>query len=186
VARNPGAAGKPHNRKVVWKILRRCILDKTDRICYTKDEVIDMQEVYIGIWAAILVVALVVEAVTQGLVSVWFAAGALAAMLCAVLDVILSVQLAVFFLVSGVLLAFLLPYVRKRMEVRRTATNADRIIGAEGIVTEKIDEVSGTGQIRVMGAVWSAKAAHGIKIPEGERVEVEGISGVKAVVSQKR
>lgn len=152
---------------------------------YTKDEVIDMQEVYIGIWAVILVAALVMEAATQGLVSIWFAAGALAAMVCAVLDVFFPVQLAVFFFVSGILLAFLLPYVKKRMEIRRTATNADRIIGAEGIVTEEIDEVSGTGQIRVMGAVWSAKAAHGVKIPVGEKVGVEGISGVKAVVSRK-
>ncbi len=139
----------------------------------------------IGIWAAVMVAMLVLEALTQGLVSIWFAAGALAALICAAFDVIFPVQVSVFFFVSGILLAFLLPYARKKLKTSVSATNADRIIGAEGIVLETIDEVAGTGQIRVMGAVWSAKAIHGIKIRAGEKIMVEAIAGVKAVVSRK-
>ena len=140
----------------------------------------------VGIWALVLIVMLALEAATQALVSIWFAAGALAALVCAACGLIVPVQVAAFFFVSGLLLAFLLPYARKKMKTGRTATNADRIIGAEGVVTEDIDDVSGSGQIRVMGAVWSAKSIHGIKIPAGEKIEVVEIAGVKAVVKQLR
>lgn len=148
---------------------------------YFHGEVIDM-ELYIGLWAAVLVLMLVLEASTAALVSVWFAVGALGALISALFGTVLGVQIAVFFVVSGLMFAFLFPYVRRRMDLRKTATNADRIIGAEGIVTEEIDEIAGTGQIRVMGAVWSAKSLGGARISAGEKVKVEEISGVKAVV----
>ncbi len=141
-------------------------------------------EMYIALWAVALILALVVEASTAALVSVWFAVGALAALISALFGAVLGVQIAVFFMVSGLMLAFLLPYVRRKMELRKTATNADRIIGAEAIVTEEINEIDGTGQIRVMGAVWSAKSLGGTRILPGEKVKVEGISGVKAVVKR--
>lgn len=141
-------------------------------------------ELHIFLWATVLVSALVLEASTAALVSVWFAVGALAALVSALFGAVFGVQIAVFFFVSGLMLAFLLPYARHKMEMKRTATNADRIIGAEAIVTEEIDDVRGTGQIRVMGAVWSAKSHGGTRILAGEKVKVEAISGVKAVVSR--
>lgn len=141
-------------------------------------------QLHIALWAILMVLMLVIEASTAALLTVWFAFGALAALVSAFLGASLGVQIAVFFIVSGLLLAFLLPYARRKMDEKKTATNADRIIGAEGIVTEEIDEVQGTGQIRVMGAVWSARSQSGISISAGEKVKVEAISGVKAVVSR--
>ncbi len=139
----------------------------------------------IGIWVLILIMALVVEGCTQSLVSVWFAAGALGAVICAAFGLSLWIQIAVFLVVSGILLAILLPLIRKRGKNRRTATNADRIIGKEAVVTQGIDGIHGVGQIRVMGSTWSAKAADGGEIPEGAPVIVEKIDGVKAVVIRK-
>ncbi len=141
-------------------------------------------ELYIGLWAAVLVLMLALEASTAALVSVWFAVGALCALISALFGAVFGVQISVFFVVSGLMLAFLLPYARRKMELRKTATNADRIIGAEGIVTEEINEIDGTGQIRVMGAVWSAKSRSGARIASGEKVKVIAISGVKAVVER--
>ncbi|MBQ7036320.1 MAG: NfeD family protein [Clostridia bacterium] len=139
-------------------------------------------ELYIGLWAAVLVLMLILEASTAALVSVWFAVGAFCALISAFFGAVFGVQISVFLVVSGLMLAFLLPYTRRKMAARKTATNADRIIGAEAVVTEEIDEIAGTGQIRVMGAVWSAKSKSGARIPVGEKVKVEEISGVKAVV----
>ncbi len=141
-------------------------------------------ELYIALWAIIMVLMLIVEASTAALLTVWFAFGALAALIAALLGATFGVQIAVFFLVSGLMLAFLLPYARRKIELKKTATNADRIIGAEGIVTETIDEVQGTGQIRVMGAVWSARSQSGISIEIGAKIKVDAIQGVKAVVSR--
>ena len=139
----------------------------------------------IGIWAIVMVFMLLLEAATQSIVSIWFAAGALAALLAAALGATVPVQVSVFFFVSGLLLAFLLPYLRRKMEMKRTPTNADRIIGAEGVVTEIIDAIEGTGQIRVMGATWSAVSATGEKLPEGTGIFVKDIQGVRAVVERK-
>ncbi len=138
-----------------------------------------------GIWAILMVLMLLLEAATQSIVSIWFAAGALAALLLAALGASVPVQVSVFFFVSGLLLAFLLPYLRRKMEIKRTPTNADRIIGAEGIVTETIDAIEGTGQIRVMGMTWSAASVNGEVLPEGVSVLVKDIKGVRAVVERK-
>ncbi len=139
----------------------------------------------IGIWVALMVIMLVTEAATQSLVSIWFAAGALSALLAAAFGASLPVQTAVFFFVSGILLAFLLPYARRKVEIAKTATNADRIVGKTGIVTETVDPHSGTGQIRIMGSIWSAKSEDEVKIEEGTEIVVKGIAGVKAIVHPK-
>ncbi len=141
-------------------------------------------ELYIALWAVLMVLMLVIEASTAALLTIWFACGALAALVFALFGANFGVQVAAFFIVSGLLLAFLLPYARRKMAEKKTATNADRIIGAEGIVTEEIDEVQGTGQIRVMGTVWSARSQSGISIPTGTKIKVDAIEGVKAVVSR--
>lgn len=137
------------------------------------------------VWTVVLLVMLFIEASTVALLTVWFAVGALAALICALFGVHFGIQVAVFCVVSGLLLMFLLPYARRKMELKKTATNADRIIGAEGVVIETIDEVQGTGQVRVLGAVWSARSTHGAVICVGEKVVVDSISGVKAVVSRQ-
>ena len=139
----------------------------------------------IGIWAALMVVMLITEAATQSLVSIWFAIGALAALLAAVFGCTLPVQTAIFFFVSGILMAFLLPVARKKLAQVKTATNADRILEKTAVVTEKINPSRGTGQIRVMGNIWSAKSADDTEIEEGTEVVVTEIAGVKAVVRPK-
>ena len=144
-----------------------------------------MQEIMVAVWTAVFIGMLILEVMTMGLVSIWFAAGALAALIGAACGLIFPMQLAIFFVTSGLLLAFLFPVVRNQIKAKATATNADRIIGAEGVVIEAIDEIRGTGQIRVMGAVWSAKSAHLTSIEAGEKVVVKSIAGVKAVVVRK-
>lgn len=139
----------------------------------------------IGIWVALMVIMLVTEAATQSLVSIWFAAGALASLISAVFGASLPVQTAIFFFISGILLAFLLPYARRKVELAKTATNADRIVGKTGVVTETIDPLTGTGQIRIMGGIWSAKSEDETKIEAGTEVIVEAIAGVKAIVRPK-
>lgn len=136
----------------------------------------------IGIWVVLMVIMLVTEAATQSLVSIWFAAGALSALLAAVFGASLPIQTAVFFFASGILLAFLLPFAKQKIETVKTATNADRIIGKTGVVTETVDSTAGKGQIRILGGIWSAKTADGSILSEGTEVIVEEIAGVKAVV----
>ena len=50
------------------------------------------------------------------------------------------------------------------------------------MVTEQIDNLSGTGQVNVAGQIWSARSAHDVVIPTGTEVRVLKISGVKVIV----
>ena len=70
--------------------------------------------------------------------------------------------------------------------MKKTPTNADSVIGAIGQVTEPIDDEAGTGRIKVEGMDWSARTTDGSKLPEGVKVKVKAIAGVKLMVSPIR
>lgn len=135
----------------------------------------------IFLWLALFVVFLIVEAGTVALVSIWFALGALAALVSCVLGAEMWLQIMVFLVVSLVLLAVLWKKVRGK--VPRTRTNVDSVIGAEGYVTEAIDNLSYTGRVKLGGITWAARSTSGAGIPVGTLVKVERIEGVKVFVS---
>ena len=72
------------------------------------------------------------------------------------------------------------PNMKDIKKVDKEPTNADRLIGQEGIVTEAIDPIEGKGQIKVMGQVWSASCDK--PISKDCKVIVKDIKGVKLVV----
>ena len=135
----------------------------------------------IFLWLALFVVFLIVEAGTVALVSIWFALGALAALASCVLGAEMWLQTTVFLVVSLVLLAVL--WKRVRSKLTTTKTNVDSVIGAEGYVTEAIDNLSYTGRVKLGGITWAARSTSGAGIPVGTLVKVERIEGVKVFVS---
>lgn len=139
---------------------------------------------YSIVWAVAAVAFVMVEAATSALVSVWFIGGSVAALIASLLGAAPLVQIVLFFAVSGALLALLRP-IAKRSAIRRVPTNADRIIGLDGVVTEAIDGLRSKGAIRVDGKEWTARASDGSSIPEGSVVRVDCIEGVKAFVTKK-
>ena len=98
-------------------------------------------------WIVALVAFVIVEAVTVGLASIWFAIGALAALLCAALHGPLWLQVLWFLVVSTATLIITRPLVKKYVNGRTVATNADRNIGRTAVVTERIDNMAGTGAV---------------------------------------
>lgn len=133
-------------------------------------------------WLIALIVLLVGEAITIGLTFVWFAVGALGALIVSVLGGALWLQVVVFLALSGVTLALARPVFARFLKTSHAATNADRVIGQTAVVTEQIDNLSGTGQVKVAGQIWSARSAHAVVIPTGTEVRVLKISGVKVMV----
>ena len=106
---------------------------------------------YSILWLVALIIFGVVEAATVGLASIWFAAGALAALILSAFLNSLLVQVVVFLAVSFVTLLLVRPLAQKYFNARRTATNADRVIGQEAVVVQEIDNLRGLGQVR-----WAA------------------------------
>lgn len=133
-------------------------------------------------WLIALIVLLVGEAITIGLTFVWFAVGALGALIVAVLGGALWLQVVIFLALSGVTLALARPVFARFLKTSHAATNADRVIGQIAVVTEQIDNLSGTGQVNVAGQIWSARSAHDVVIPRETEVRVLKISGVKVLV----
>ena len=133
-------------------------------------------------WLLVAVSLLVLEFVTYQLVCIWFAAGAVFALFISLAGVPFSAQLAVFALVSCVALIASRPLARHVLSARKIRTNADAVVGTEGIVTESIDNLSGKGRVTAMGLSWSARSENGQPIAEKQRVRILAIEGVKLIV----
>ena len=136
------------------------------------------------IWLIVFVVMLIIEAATTALATVWFAAGALVAMIMDLCGAPHNLQIIVMAAVSVVTFVICMIWIRPKLESLRRAnvqrTNADRLIGMEGVVIVPVDPVEGKGQVKVEGQVWSAKAENSIN--EGTKVKIRAIEGVKLIV----
>ena len=133
-------------------------------------------------WLIALAVLAAVEAATVTLVSLWFALGALAALITSLFVSNIWIQFVVFLVVSLVSLLVIRPLTRRYVTPTQVATNADRAVGAEGVVTETIDNLNASGQVTVNGAVWTARSEEDGTIPKGTTVTVLRIEGVKLIV----
>lgn len=135
-------------------------------------------------WLIALAVLLIIEIITLGLTTIWFAGGALIAFVLALFNVPLLVQIAVFLVVSILLLVFTRPVVEKRLNGTRIKTNVNSMIGKEGRVTETIDNFNQKGIVVINGLEWTARSSNDdLIIPEGSRVVINEIKGVKVFVS---
>ena len=136
------------------------------------------------VWLVLLIVFIVLEAACPiHLISIWFAAGALVAAVVAGMGAAPWLQLILFAGVSGGLLAALWPLTKKFLNPRRTATNVDSVIGTQGYVTEEIDNLTATGQVKLGGMFWTARSTDGDQIPTGTLIRVDRIEGVKVFVT---
>ena len=139
----------------------------------------------IAFWVVALVVFLIVEAVTAGLVSIWFVFGSLVALICAALGAAVWLQIFWFVIVSVATLVLTRPLVKRYVDSRSVATNADRSIGRAAVVTERIDNLAATGAVKHDGVVWTARSTDdAVAIETGERVTVRAIEGVKLIVER--
>lgn len=137
------------------------------------------------VWIVIAIILGVIEAVTVSLVSVWFAIGAVAAIIPAFFGADIWIQILVFLAVSALSFAFTRRFFKDIVKVKKQPTNADSLIGEDGIVTAEINNLSGTGKVYISGLTWSAKSANGEDIPEGAVATVKKIEGATLVVKVK-
>lgn len=135
------------------------------------------------VWLGLMILFLIAEGATVSLVSLWFAAGAVIAMFAALLGAGVWLQTGLFLVVSGALLLMLRPIVRRYLVPKITATNVDSLVGATGLVTVAIDNVTASGQVKLGAMEWTARSTTGENIPQGILIRVDRIEGVKVYVT---
>ena len=137
------------------------------------------------VWLIAVIVFLGVEISTVTLTSIWFAAGALAAMLVAMFNGNFVVQMIAFSIVALGLLYATKPWSKKFIDTKKVSTNADRAIGEEVRVIERVSNLDQTGRAIVHGMEWTVRTENdNIIIEQGELVRVLRISGVKLIVER--
>ncbi len=136
------------------------------------------------IWLVIAAILIVTEIVSLGLTTIWFAGGAIIAAVLAHFGAHWIVQILVFAVVSLVLLILTRPIAQKHLMKDVEKTNAEGLIGTEGMVTETIDNAKSEGVVYLDGKEWTARAVNGDVIEKDSKVKVESISGVKLMVSK--
>jgi len=134
------------------------------------------------VWIGLMVVFGILEAATVNMVSLWFVGGSLAGLIVTLLGGRLWVQIVACLIVAIGLLACLRPFVRKYVTPRRTATNADMVLGRTAYLTETVDNLRATGALKLDGKVWTVRSADGSVLPEGTLVKIVKLEGVKLYV----
>ena len=134
------------------------------------------------IWLIASGIFFICEIITVGFLVFWLVVGALIAMLVSFFTSNIIIQMSVFVVSSGLLIFATRPLVNKISKKDVVPTNVYSLIGKKAVVTEDIDWVTGKGQIKFEGEIWSAKSKEQINIPAGSEVEIVSIEGVKAFV----
>ena len=140
---------------------------------------------FVVIWLVMVIVFLAVELTTVTLTSIWFAAGALIALFVAMAGGGLGLQIIAFLIAAFGMFFATKPWADKVINAKKVNTNADRAVGEEVRVLERISNLDQTGRVVVRGQDWMARTENdNIIIEQGELVRVLRISGVKVIVER--
>jgi len=136
-----------------------------------------------AIWLIVAGVFYVIEIMSMQIVSIWFVAGAIGAAFAALFGANITVQLWIFFIASVLFLVVARPIAKAKFQVKKVSTNADRVVGMYGIVTESVDNLAMTGRVTANGLSWTARTPiDSMRVAEGEKIKVLAIDGVKLIV----
>lgn len=136
-------------------------------------------------WLLLAAIFIVVEIITLGLTTIWFAGGAFVAAIAGACGANLVIQIILFVAVSVILLILTRPFAVKHLDTRIEKTNSEALIGQTAYVLQEIDNLKESGQAKINGMEWTARAKDDtVIIPVGASVKVVEIQGVKLVVEK--
>jgi len=128
------------------------------------------------IWIAVAIVAAVVEISIPHFGLIFVSAGAGAAAIASAYGGSLLVQLALFTVVILGSFTLLRPAFVKRLHGPGVPGRTEALIGRDGVVTEPIDPVSGTGRVNIGGQDWAARSRS--TVAAGTVIRVVGADGI--------
>lgn len=137
---------------------------------------------HLTVWILVFIIAIVVEISTQELVSVWFSVGAIPAIILAAFGLSFWWQLGTFAVVSAIAFVLSQIFLKKRIKIKSSATNADSLVGNEILVVSRVTPTS-IGEGKVRDVVWTIASDETIE--KDEFAIVKEIKGNKLIVMSK-
>jgi len=125
-------------------------------------------------WAILALILASAELLTGTLYILCLAVGALFAVPAAAFDLPLTWQVVLFVVVSVASIYTLRPLAMRylhRSDKKNSISNADAILGREGIVSEEIP-AHGHGYLALDGDQWKARTTDGSPLPKGSRARI--------------
>lgn len=139
---------------------------------------------WVYIWVAIILLAIVVEIATVELVGIWFFPGALIALVLALFGVHLAIQVGVFTVATVLFIIFFRKKLIQYLSKDKSKTNTDLLIGKELKLITPI-AFQTPGSVKINGVVWSASLEdETAELKEGSLVKVVEIKGNKLIVRE--
>lgn len=134
------------------------------------------------IWMAIAAVFIIGEILTPGFFLLWFGIGAVMAGILALLGFGGGWQWGAFIIIASILFVISRRFAERFTKKQPSGIGADRFISEKGVVLEEIDNIKGTGLVRLRNEDWRADSDTGEIIPAGKKIEVVRVVGTHLVV----
>lgn len=135
------------------------------------------------IWMGAGILLIAAEIVVPGFFILWFGIGAIVAGVLALVGFGAAVQWTTFVVVSGGLLVLSYRIVQRITKRQAPGIGANRLLGMRGPITIAVDNLKGTGHVRLGGELWRAESRSDVKIHIGSVVEVVAVEGIRVVVT---
>ena len=132
-------------------------------------------------WLIIILFLGFIEAITVNLVTIWFVISGIASLILSFFIDDFIIQFSVFVILGILLLITTRSWLNKVFKINKYKTNLDRVIGMQGIVTEKITKNSPV-EVKVDGKRWMAISDKTINVDND--VKILEIDGVKLKVEK--
>lgn len=135
-------------------------------------------------WLIIAAALFIGEMICPVFFMFWFAIGALVALVVSLITSNLIIQITSFLIVSFILVLLMKPLTNKLFKNKgNDKLNMNGIIGKNAVVIKEINNLTGVGEVKVNGEVWSAINEMDNELIEvGKKVEVIKVDGVKLIV----
>lgn len=133
------------------------------------------------VWLIIGVVLVIAEVLSGAFVLVMLGAAALVAALVAAVGLGLPISAVAFVVVAGGGITLARPALVRKMHTEHHKTNVEALVGKRATVVSTVDAQA--GQVKIEGALWSARAYDETEVLEiGRSVTIMSISGATALV----
>lgn len=139
---------------------------------------------WVYVWIAVILLAILIEIATVELVGIWFVPGAIIALVLALFDIHWAIQVGVFVVATILFTVFFRKSLIKYLSKEKSKTNTDLLIGKELKLLTPIGFQT-PGSVKINGVIWSASLEdETAELKEGSLVKVVEIKGNKLIVKE--